>query len=625
MKTKNCLFAVALLCGASLAFAAEPTEGVDLRRSVPVEAHMVIYGKHNPERDYQTAYYREIYQAACDEKLAERFLEIITSRIPDDKLDQAKSVFEEIRSALEPTDWDSLSGCLEVVYAQQMELPVNHHLLVVRFSSDGAERLETSIKNLFKLLEKYSEGGVAVQTSIKNGAEINTLALPPKVPLRPVVARLGDVFVFSTSEVIAQRSLAMLQGESGESKFDDPRFREALAQLPEAEDTIVFFDGERLFTKIREVGEFVRKESRREGHANEKVERMATLIELLIDELAIFDYEIAVEYTDGNKNRMATIGKWSDDAQDKLLGTMLVGGEPFEQWQTWIPADAVSYSLSTGARLHPFYERLTQLLREHIPELRGPMDQWEKIQETYGVHLDRDILQSFSGESVSVTLPATAPGAEGKHESVCALRCRNSERVGELLHQLVDSLNTIPAVQAQQLNLTECENLPEFERLNAMLFAMFGVQPVIGFDDGWMILGSSESAVQRVLDVRSGQSASIDASENFQRFDLKIDGPVRSLHYTNLAEQTRHAAQVIRQIGMVAPAMIGMLNPKADPEDLKPVQELLALLPSVANVVEKFDFLEASLAVEHAGDTDGTYRKSSVTLVRPPGEESSGP
>jgi hypothetical protein len=135
-----------------------------------------------------------------------------------------------------------------------------------------------------------------------------------------------------------------------------------------------------------------------------------------------------------------------------------------------------------------------------------------------------------------------------------------------------------------------------------------------------MIVGSSQGAVERLLDARANRSKTIDASEDFKRFDLEIDGPVRSLSYADLAENTRYAAQAVRQVGMIAPAILAMVGTKANPEELKPVQELLGLLPSVANVVEKFDFLEARLMVEQPEDSSDTYVRRSVVLVRPPAE-----
>jgi len=621
MKTINSICCATILCCSPLMAVAETAANTDLRRGVPVEAHLAIFGKHNPERDYQTAYLAEICQTVRDEKLVERFLEIVTSRMPEQKLNNAKDLYQEIATALGPADWQTLADCQEVVYAQQMELPANQHLVLMKLPSDGAEKLVASLKNLFALIEKKSSGKLPVTSRSIGEAELTSLGLPKDARMQPVVARLGSVFLFCTSEKIAEQSLDRLQGGSGPSKFDDPRLIEALAQLPEAEDAIEFFDGEQLFHQLHGLGDFIRKQGNRHGEVNEKTKRIAGLVELLVDEVNVSDYEVSVEYTEGNQNRCATFGKWSEGAENTLLGTLLTGGEPFEQWQSWIPADAVAYSLTSGVRLHPFYERLTTLLREEIPETQAGFAQFEMAQEQLGVHLDRDILQSFSGECVSITLPSTDTASPTGHESVSALKCSNPERIGALLHRLVDALNTLPAVQAQQLRLEACDNLPNFEQLDALFFAMFNIKPVIGFHEGWMFVGSSQEAVQRVLDARANRTETVDASEHFRRFDMEIDGPVQSLSYTDLAENTRHTAQAIRQIGMIAPAILGMAGAKADPEDLKPVQEILGLLPSVANVIEKFDYLEASLTVEQPGDSPDTYFGQSVTLVRPPGEE----
>jgi hypothetical protein len=133
-----------------------------------------------------------------------------------------------------------------------------------------------------------------------------------------------------------------------------------------------------------------------------------------------------------------------------------------------------------------------------------------------------------------------------------------------------------------------------------------------------MILGSSPAAVQKVLDTYNGKGKTIAEAPSFERFDLEIEGPVNSVSYSHLAEKTRQAADTIRQIGMMGPMILGMAGAEAEPEDLKPVQEALALLPSIANVVGKFDFLEAMLSVTQQGDAPNTYERRTVTLVRPP-------
>ena len=622
MKALDSIALAITICCAPLLSAAETAVQIDLKRGVPADAHLAVYGSHNPEREYQFQYYEAICQAIKDERLGERFLEIITSRLPADQLAKAEEVLGEINEAIAPINWDTFSECQEVVYAQQMFAPFNHHLVLIRLPSDGAAQWEAAGKNLFALAEKYSGGKLPHRSYEEGAANVAALqGIPQEFPFSPVVARIDDIFLFSTSPQLAEESLELLQSDSGTSLFDEPRLQAALQELPEAEDSITVFDGKRLFSQLRTIGDFIREKGGENNPDDPKIERVASLVELLIDELSVPDFEVAVEYTEGYANHVVTSGQIVEGSEETLLGTLLVGGEPFSDWQSWIPDSAVAYSLNTGVRLQPFYQRLMSLVREHIPESQEPLDKFEQIQERIGVHLDRDILQSFSGEFVSITLPGTSPTGESSHQSVLALKCQAPERIEELLHMAVDRLNEFPAVQAQQLSWEPCEELAEFERLNAAIFAMFGAEPVVGFRDGWMIIGSHPSAVQQVLDVRTGKSPSITTSEHFQRFGLEIDGPVSALNYANLAENTRHAAQVIRQIGTVAPMIIGMVGAQADPEDLKPIQEILALLPSVANVVEKFDFMEESLTVVKPGELPTSYTKHGVILIRPPGEK----
>ncbi len=174
---------------------------------------------------------------------------------------------------------------------------------------------------------------------------------------------------------------------------------------------------------------------------------------------------------------------------------------------------------------------------------------------------------------------------------------------------------------AQQLELAKCEDLEGFEQVSALVLAGFGVKPVIGFRDGWMILGSSAEAAKNMLQAKAGKGPSFAETKAFKQFRLKVDGPVHSISYRNLAESTRQAAARLNQAGAVAPVIVGLAAGKAKPEQLKLVQDVLGLLPSVGKIVAKFDFLEAQMSVTQAGDQPGTYLRRSVTVVRPPANQ----
>ena len=112
---------------------------------------------------------------------------------------------------------------------------------------------------------------------------------------------------------------------------------------------------------------------------------------------------------------------------------------------------------------------------------------FEQIQEQYDIHLDEDILQAFSGECVSVTLPSSNPTALGGQESVMALRCQKPERIRELIHRGFDALAQIPFLQTQGFKIVESEELEGFDEVSVAILGAFGVRPIIGFHDGWML------------------------------------------------------------------------------------------------------------------------------------------
>jgi hypothetical protein len=599
---------------------AEPSAPLDLRRGIPADAFVAVHGKHNPERDFQRQYYKDVWKTVQETQILEKAVEIVTDAMPEADVEKAKSVLNELAEASAPIDGEAILNASELAYGQVQQVPSAHHLFLIRLTPEAAAGCEEGVKNLMRLVEKYSEGKLPVETAEEGEATLTTLNVPSDMALRPTVARLDDVLLLSTSEELARRSLGMLAGGQGESKFDDPRLKEALSRLPEPEDALVFYDAKLQFSTMRGLGDFIREQAAADPNMERAGERFAKLIELVFDEMAVLDYEVTVEYTEGNQNRTAVYGKVLPGAQRKLLAKVFGSNKPFTEWQTWVPAEALAYSLNTGANLHPAYERIIAVAKEHFPEVKPHLERFEQLQEKHDIHLDRDILQAFSGETVSVSLPAATPSVLGGQDSVLALRCHKPDRIRELLHRLFDHLRESPFFEAQQLQLTECDDPEGFERVTALLLNLFGAQPVISFRDGWMYIGSNAPAVRKVLDTRAGEGKTITETDAFQQLNMEIEGPVQAVSYTNLAESTRQMARLIGQVGLVAPIIIGMAGKEADAEELKPVQQILGLLPSVAKIVAKFDFLEAKLSVTQDGDEPGTYVRRTVTVVRPPGE-----
>jgi hypothetical protein len=609
---------VAVLLVVPLALADETK--LDIRSGVPADAYLAVYAEHNPERDYQHEYAKQIWQTIEDEKLPERIVKLVMDQLRGEERETASSISDELQTISETTDWSQLAKSPELAYGQVMDVPQTHHVVIVRLpSADAAARCETALKQLGEMIERRSEGAVDAALDDSGEVRLYTLSVPKvkEFPFQPTFTRIDDVLILSTSaKVLGQSVDSLLHG--GVTKFDDPRLQSALEKLPEPEDALVFYDGRHQFRTMRGIGLFVRDKAGKDANAV----RFAGLFERTVDERAILDYEATVEYTDGNRNLKTAIGQLVPDADDKLLYRVCAQGQPFEDWQHWVPSDAQAFSLVTGANLHALYEWIVNFLSQEIPEAKPALEKFEQAQDEWGVHLDRDILQAFNGECVSLKLPATSPGTVGGQDTVFALRCHKPDRIRELLHDLVERLAKNPYVAAQQLKLVPAKDLEGFDELSLTTLTMFGVRPVIGFHEGWMMVGSNASAVRKVLRTLSGEEPSIDTSEQFKRFGLEIEGPVYAISYKDLAAGTRQFAQFVRQAGITAPMIVGMAGAKTDPEKMKPLQEAFALLPSVANVIDKFDYLEARVSIVQAGENPGSYVKRTVTMVRPPEQKS---
>jgi hypothetical protein len=599
------------------AWAASPNNSgaLDIKQVVPADVYLAVYAHRNPNRDAQRAYFADAWKTVQDEQIGPRLLNIITSRMPQDKLATAKEKFDELQTALAPVNFHALMNAEEMVFAEAMQGPFNQAMWAVRLNSEDAADCERGVVQTFETLARWSDGKVTVNATTEKDATITVLTLPKESPFQPAIARVNDIVVISMNVDLLRRSVGQLQSKSAPSKFDDPRLQAALAQLHTPDDSLVFFDGQQLFQSLHGLGDFIRSHAGNDAKAG----RIAGVMDRVIDETAILDYIVTVEFTEPAHNHSVSLIKMADGYENKLLGRVIAThDQSIDEWQSWVPSDAAAFSIRRGPDLHELYDGVIKFVQEQFPESHEALDKFARLQDKIGVNLDRDILQSFSGESVCVTMPVTMPDGSTHQSSVSALKCKNPDKIRELLTRAVDALNKLPAVQMQQLKLEDCPKLEGFQQVHAAIFQMFGVQPVVGFRDGWMIMACSQEAAEKVLAARAGKAKAMDVSAMFTKFGLDPKLVLCEVSYSDIGASVRRVADAIDKVGAIAPMFLSMAAANAKPEEIKPVQDLIGLLPSVAKVVRKFDFYDHSLSTTRQGPMPGTFIKECVTEVRPP-------
>ena len=591
----------------------------DLRDGAPVESYLAVWGTKNPERDFMKTHYAAVWAEIEKSRIFEKALQIAQSHMSEGDSAQFLAVRTSLQNALAPVQWDKLQDVSEVMYAQKIEGPTSVHLALIRIPDGGAESLRQGIENLFTLASTASQGKLPIASETIAGVELKYLQLPAEMPMRfqPAIGVRDDIFVFTTSLDFARSGLESLDNPSKGSRFSDPRIVEALTHLPAAEDSIVVFDGKQFNSQLKEIPQFITRMS----NGDKEAARLTALMSELISQADAFDYEVSVEYTEGLQQRTASYGRLLDNAGETVIGQMMLNQEPFADWKSLVPASASGFSLNSGCTLLPLYDWAMKEIPARFPESQQGLDKLAALQNEHDIHLREDILQAFTGGMVSVSMPGPATPFGNRSDSVMMFRCVQSDRMEELIHRGFNALSEIPQVRQQGIVLEDVDGMEGFMHIKASALAMAQINPVFGFNDGWMVLGSKAESVESLLATMKGEGTSWIESERFKEFGLTADGPVSSISYTNTGENTRSMSQAMQQIGMMAPVFLGMFQAQAQGEGaeaMQIVQEAAGLLPSVGRIVGKLDFFDATMSVTQPGPEKNTYVRNSVTLIRPP-------
>jgi len=415
-----------------------PLNAADLRDAAPPDAYLAIWGTQNPERDYMKVHEQAVWDEIARSKIFEKTLQIVQSHMSDGDAEQFLAVKSSLQNALAPVQWDKIRQASEVMYAQKTDGPTSLHLVLVRIPDGGAESLQKGINNLFTLASDAAQGKLPVATKTVAGVELTYLELPAEVPLtfQPAVGVKGDILVFTTSLNFAQAGLERLDNPSANSKFDDPCLVDALTRLPAAEDALVFVDGRQLFSQLHEIPQFISRMSNGDPDAA----RATGLMTELINQCSAFDYEVSVQYTEGFQQRTAAYGKLSENAGETVLGRMLMNQQPYKNWKSLVPADTVGFSINSGCTLLPLYDWAMKEIPAGFPVANKSLEEFAALQNKYDIHLREDILQSFSGEFASISLPGTPTPFGKRADSVLMLRCTESEHIEELIHRGINEL-----------------------------------------------------------------------------------------------------------------------------------------------------------------------------------------
>jgi len=723
-------------------------EGFTLLSAVPDDVFFCVASRHNPERDFLDKYWNEVMEALKASGVGADALALISGVGSDAQQAEMERLKERMTQLIDGVDWTALCGG-EFVFGERWSALIH----VKGNVALGPPDMAFLIKGVPGSTAKNYEGLVAILDGIAgevNGlagqealvveketkaqsstAKIDVLRMVKGAPALPLaVTRHGDVIAITVGTAMQRDVLSLLEGAADVKSIGaSPRFKEAFAKLPPAEDEMSFFDMTAMlkfhrnlvktllqkapedagdvminahlskeadaiankglaayreddFAKALELTEKAHevapKDSRimynlacfhaRLGHqdkalawlrkavdagfyspkmilndsdleavrtrpefdaavasakkhagheAKADVEQWAKLAQRLIDVPDVIDHIATVSYTDGYSVHSEQFTALEADASTAPIYPVFGNRKPIDKFARYLPKESASFSVGTGFDWMALYAFLEETLQDVKIEGQSLWAMWESAQRDAGVDVRNDVLKLIRGDYASVTMRD-----EGGEASVLLLGVTDETAAAKKLAEVLDTVtkkipelakqNPMLAMWAVRAAPTEREALPGFFNIQV---GMMPEPAVAGVMDGYLILGSSATAVEYCLATAKGEHPSVRKNETIMAELILPTGPFNTISYTDKRKLGEQVAQGLGMFGMFG-GMATMAIP--DPKFQKVATKILEIIGKLGPVARKLDFYKSEASVE-SFDGNG-WHKRSVTNYRSPKE-----
>jgi hypothetical protein len=621
----------------SAAAAAGLPDQFTLGRFVPKDVWFYVHAVHNPEREWIDAQWAEVLEAVRGAGIDREIAELFLSALGPERRQELEPKLERMLNALRSVQWSELCG-REFVMAQRLSTCSRRHdyIMLVRAKADSADRNFAAISAFLKELSTAGPGIRAVELNLE-GVQRISLQFSQKEALEMTGAvelfRHGDVIGFSTGERSANDVIAMITGQArDDSLVADSRFQQAVQQVERPTDSLVFFDGKRFVGDLRAMVEAeARHHAKQEKQCEDKTAgepshsahpsaEVAQKLRLLKDAFSYFDiidYTVESTTTTGRKERSDSVIMFQPGKRSSPLASCFLDRRPFEKFDRFIPAEAKSFSLSGGLDLQRLYHLVLSFITEHIPQAAGVIAQVHAKLAEKGFDLERDFFSWWSGETISIELPAAMITPMGSSDSVTMIRVKDPKLAAAKVNDALQFIVAKLKMHGQVLSVAPAAMKEDgFHEITYPALAMF-LRPIVGVHEDWLIIGTSAPAINKCLAVHGGEAPSIAKSQKFAEEGLTPKGPVLSVKFEDLSGLGHEMAAVVGMVGTFGQmALMQIPEKNAEAKKFKQfAQSLLRIATKLGPVLQKIDFYSSSAAVA-TQEGDSAVRFTSVTTYR---------
>lgn len=580
------------------------SERFTLGRFIPDDVWLYIHAVQTPESKWIDEQWSRVGQALRDSGVVTDVLNLVLSFTP---AEERQELEERIRSSwdmISAVSWSDIFQGGEFAFAERGSM-TSYGYDYLLLSRSSPERAEANYQALVRIMQHIGSAtprvrvasqevlGTPTQVLFLSGSELGSPGM------RLTIFRKNDVLVLVTGKQSVRDVLRRLDGDrSARSIADLPRFRSALEKVPPPQTMVTYGD---IAMLMRDIAAQMRGEKlpAPPGRRPQALDQAVHVVE----QFNIFDYFVSSTRITDRRQITESYGALQKGKEDQRFARILTDRKSFETYDRFIPETATSFSLNGLINFERLYHGILGYLREEMPQGPEMIDKWNAILAQVGFDPQRDLFDWWSGEIISISLPAAMITPMSREDFVLMIRVKDSELAARKVNALLDSAASLLRNHGQMLMLQPAKVQGDgFRQITHPMLTLL-MQPVVGVHDGWLWVSSSPAAINRCLNVAKGEAPSIRKNPRYTLEGIVPDGPCDSVFFTDMSRFGEELSEAVGMIGIVA-GMLPMFNVRIHAEELpggkdpmKLFQQAVGIAAKLGPVLREIDFYSSHSGV----------------------------
>lgn len=641
----------------SLAFAGQLPARFTLGQYVPEHAWFFIHAANNPERAWIEQQWCEVFDALKNSGIDRDITTLVMSALTDEDRAKADTTIQKVTNLVQGVRWSDLAA-KEFVFAEGVT-PTTYAYGYVGLARGAENSGQANITGLVAILNEIASmsGKIKLVESKRNDVELWSLRLgindAGEAAFVVDLLRRGDIIGLVAEVSMGPRSaassqtledvLGLMAGQTGKkSILSHPRFQEAIALVKPPQDSLAYYDVKTflgdfggMFTNISAKVAAAKHAAKKDGDkkavegkepsaangaapaGNEDDDAKAfSILKKVLAMCNVLDYSITTVETQGRRELTHVAVRIQSGKESSPLAGAFLLRKPFERFDQYIPADATGFQVNGFVDLGAIYKIVMEFVAAEIPEGKEFVSMINAKLAEIGFDPQRDIFDWWSGEMISIDLPAAVVTPMGGADSVHLFRVKNPELARSKVNAAIDALTGHLKGKGQMLMVSPAKIDAEgFREITHPMVAMF-IRPVVGVNGEWLIIGSSAAAVNKCLAVASGKAPSIRDNKRFSAEGLIPTGPVVGVSFKDTSNRGQELAGMAGMAGMVGGMAAAGIPDEPQTRQVKQmVQSALGIIMKLGPILQKIDFYSSESSMT-TYDGSLTVRSESVITYK---------